>query len=168
MAAAWLGQNRVKAVVNDYARLAYWEHDYVRNRVLHWEQTQVNYGPRTWFTFDEHAAGPIQVPVPSGPAGGDYFSPAEIKQILDDGTAKIVGHPEVDGHRTVELSITRGGMKMYAIYADTKTYLVVRTIKYFPELSRKATPIQSDYSWLPRSAAMVNLINHPEILHARW
>ena len=89
--------------------LTYWEHDYFDSRgVLHWYQTQVNYGPRTYWIYDMHAAGPAQGPVPSGPVGGDYDSPAQVKQWLDPGVGQIVGHPYVDGHHTVELSITAG------------------------------------------------------------
>ena len=80
--------------------LTYWEHDYFdSNRVLHWYQTQVNYGPRTYWIYDMHAAGPIQGPVPSGPVGGDYPGPAQVKQWLDQGVGKIMGHPYVDGHQ---------------------------------------------------------------------
>jgi hypothetical protein len=48
--------------------------------VPHWYQTQVNYGPRTYWIYDMHAAGPVQGPEPSGPVGGDYDSPAQVKQ----------------------------------------------------------------------------------------
>ena len=68
-----------------------------------------------------HAAGPIQGPVPSGPVGGDYDGPAQVKQWLDQGVGKIVGHPYVDGHHTVELSISAGSVKTYVIFADVHT-----------------------------------------------
>jgi hypothetical protein len=143
-------------------RLAYWEHDYFdSHRVLHWEQTQVNYGPRTWWTYNEHAAGPIQGPVPPGPVGGNYNTPAQIKQWLDQGVGKILDYPVVDGHHTVELAVFTGPAKTYVVFADTRTYQVVRTIDYFP--TAQATPITANYSWIPRSPAMVNLINHPQI-----
>jgi hypothetical protein len=142
-------------------KIAYWEHDYYdSNRVLHWHQTQVNYGPRTWWTFDEHAAGPIDGPVPPGPVGGNYDTPQEIAQLLAHG-ATIVGHPYVDGHRTVELSVGMGAVK-FDIWADSQTYQVVRSAKYFPT-GLGAPPIVANYTWLPRSAAQVNLINNPKI-----
>jgi hypothetical protein len=146
--------------------VAYWEHDFFLNRVLHWYQTQVNYGPHTYWIYDMHAAGPIQGPVPKGPVGGNVFLPAEVKQILDGGKAKIVGHPIVDGRRTVELSVPFGNTtrKWYEIYADAKTFQVVRMVKYFPESpSAHFPPIQDDYTWVPRSAATVKLVNHPVI-----
>jgi hypothetical protein len=145
------------------ARLSYWEHDYVdSHRVLHWDQTQVNYGPRTWWNYDMHAAGPIQGPVPPGPLGGHYDSPAQVKQWLDKGVVKIVGHPFVDGHHTVELSISAGPAKTYVIFADVHTYQVVRTIDYFNQLPQ-SPPITANYQWVPRTPAMVKLVNHPVI-----
>jgi hypothetical protein len=144
-------------------RLAYWEHDYFDSRrVMHWDQTQVNYGPRTWWTYNEHAAGPIQGKVPPGPVGGDYNTPAQIRQWLRQGVGHIVGHPYVDGHHTVELALVLGSVKKVLIFADIHTYQVVRTIDYFPSLPH-AAPIKADYTWMPRSAAMVKLINHPRI-----
>jgi len=144
-------------------RLTYWEHDYFdSNRVLHWYQTQVNYGPRTYWIYDMHAAGPVQGPEPSGAVGGDYDSPAQVKQWLDQGVGTIVGHPYVDGHSTVELSITAGSAKTYVIFADVHTYQVVRTIDYFNQ-APQAQPITANYQWVPRTSAMVKLVNHPVI-----
>jgi hypothetical protein len=144
-------------------RLTYWEHDYFNSdRVLHSDQTQVNYGPRTWWNYDMHADGPIQGPVPSGPVGGHYPGPAQIKQWLDQGVGKIVGHPYVDGHHTVELSISAGSVKAYVIFADVRTYQVVRSIKYFNQASQ-GPPITANYTWVPRTPAMVKLVNNPVI-----
>jgi hypothetical protein len=144
-------------------RLTYWEHDYFdSHRVLHWDQTQVNYGPRTWWNYNMHAAGPIQGPVPSAAIGGNYPGPAQIKQWLDKGVGKIVGHPYIDGHHTIELSISAGSVKTSVIFADVHTYQVVRTIDYFNRQS-DAPPIKANYVWVPRTPAMVKLVNHPVI-----
>ena len=112
--------------------------------MLHWDQTQVNYGPRTWWIYNMHAAGPVQGPEPSGAVGGDYDGPAQVKQWLDQGVGKIVGHPYVDGHHTVELSISAGPVKAYVIFADVHTYQVVRTIDYFNQLPQ-SPPITANY-----------------------
>jgi hypothetical protein len=144
-------------------RLTYWAHEYFdSNRVLHWDQTQVNYGPRTWWNYNMHAGSPIQGPEPSGPMGGNYDSPAQVKQLLDRGVGKIVGHPYVDGHHTVELSISAGQVKTYVIFADVNTYQVVRTVDYFNQ-SSQAPPITADYQWAPRTPAMVKLVNNPVV-----
>jgi hypothetical protein len=145
------------------ARLTYWEHDYLdSDRVMHWDQTQVNYGPRTWWNYNMHAAGPIQGPAPKGPVGGDYPGPAEIKQWLGKGVGKIVGHPYVDGHHTIELSVYASSAKTYVIFADVHTYQVVRSIDYFGRPS-DAPPIIANYTWVPRTPAMVKLVNNPVI-----
>jgi hypothetical protein len=140
------------------AKLTYWEHDYYKNRVLHWDQTQVNYGPRTWWTYDMSANGPIQGPVPSGPVGGNYTPASEVKALLSDGDWKIAGHPVVDGHHTVELSFSVAGV-ISKIWADASTYQVVRTLKQMPRLPA----ITADYYWVPKTAAKASLINNPQI-----
>jgi hypothetical protein len=140
----------------------YWEHDYFdQHKVLHWDQTQVNYGPRTWWTYNEHASGPIQGPVPAGPVGGNAASPQSIEQLLTHG-ARIVGHPYVNGQRTVELSVSFGSSGGVKLWADTATYQVVRMVKDFPS-ALDATPIVANYTWTPRSAALAKLINQPQI-----
>ncbi len=73
-----------------------------------------------------------------------------------------MGHPYVDGHSTVELSITAGSAKTYVIFADVHTYQVVRSIKYFNQASQ-APPITANYQWVPRTPAMVRLVNNPVI-----
>lgn len=140
------------------AKVTYWEHDYYQNRVLHWDQTQVNYGPRTWWTYDMPAGGPIQGPVPSGPVGGDYTPSAEVKALLANGHWKIAGHPVVDGHRTVELSFSARGL-ISKVWADARTYQVVRTLRQMPHLPA----ITADYRWVAKTAARASLINHPQI-----
>jgi hypothetical protein len=145
------------------SRLSYWEHDYFdSHRVLNWDSTQVNYGPRTWWTQDQKAGGPVQGPLPQGAVGGDYNTPGQVKQWLAQGVGKIVGHPYVDGHHTVELSISAGPAKTSVLFADVHTYQVVRSIDYFNQVPG-AQPITANYQWAPRSPAMVKLVNHPVI-----
>jgi hypothetical protein len=144
-------------------RLTYWEHDYFdSDRVLQSDQTQVNYGPRTYWVYDMHGDGPTQGPAPSGPVGGDYPGPAQVSQWLERGVGKIVGHPYVDGHHTIELSIYDGSVKVWEVFADVRTYQVVRMIKYFGQQS-DAPPITANYTWVPRTPALVKLVNNPVI-----
>jgi hypothetical protein len=145
------------------SRVAYWEQDYYdSDRVLNWDETQVNYGPSTWWNQDQKVGGPIQGPLPTGPVGGDYDTPGQVEQWLAQGMGKIVGHPYVDGHHTVELSISAGPAKTYVLFADVRTYQVVRTIDYFNQ-APGYPPITADYQWVGRSPAMVKLVNHPVI-----
>jgi hypothetical protein len=145
------------------SRVAYWEHDYFDSRkVLQSDQTQVNYGPQTWWKYDMPGDGPVSGPVPKGPIGGHYVGAAQVKQWLHDGAGTIVGYPFVDGHHTVELSIWDGSVKVYAIFADVRTYQVVRQIKYFGPASQ-APPVIADYQWVRRTPALVRLVNQPVI-----
>ena len=66
------------------------------------------------------------------------------------GVGKIVGHPYLDGHSTVELSISAGPAKTYVIFADVHTFQVVRTIDYFNQLPQ-SPPITPNYTWVPRT-----------------
>jgi hypothetical protein len=141
-------------------RVANWERDYYQNRVLHWDSTQVDYGLRTWWTADEHAA-PIKGPVPAGPPGGGYTPAVLLQEILGHATATIAGHPVVDGRRTIELSVSMPGAR-FDIWAASRTYQVIRTVKYFLAALR-IPPITSDYSWARTSTAMAYLINHPRV-----
>jgi hypothetical protein len=141
-------------------KIAYWEHDYYQDKVLHWHQTQVNYGPRTWWVYDEHAAGPIQGPVPPGPVGGNDPTSA-FRHFLADGAAKIVGHPVVDGRRTIELSVAMGPTTEY-FWADSHTYQVIEAKRLFGSALGNASTT-SVYYYVPSTPAMVNLINHPQV-----
>jgi hypothetical protein len=143
------------------AKTGNWEHDYFDSkRVLHWDQTEVDYGPRTWWNFNEHAAGPISGPVPKGPISGDYTSATWVKEVLARDYGKITGHPVVDGHPTVEISASYLGMK-WLFYVDSKTFLVVRQVKFFPSPLRAT--LTDDYTWVKRTPALKELINNPQI-----
>lgn len=143
------------------ARVANWERDYYQNRVLHWDQTQVNYGPRTWWTAADHASAPVRGPLPAGPAGGGYTPAGLVAAVLGKTAGTIVGHPVMDGRRTIELSVSLPQAR-FDIWADSRTYRVIRTVKYFLGAMR-FPPITSDYSWVRASAAMVRLISHPQV-----
>jgi hypothetical protein len=143
------------------ARVANWERDYYEHRVLHWDQTQVDYGSRTWWTADEHAAAPVSGPVPSGSTGGGYTPAPLVEGVFGNATDKIVGYPVLDGRRTIELSASVAGSQ-FELWADSSTYRVIRTEKYFPATTN-VPPITFDYDWIPASAAMVALINHPQV-----
>lgn len=72
-----------------------------------------------------------------------------------------MGYPVVDGRQTIELSVSMTGSR-FDFWVDSRTYQVVRTVKYFLG-AMPFPPIRSDYYWAPASAAMVDLINHPLI-----
>ena len=132
-------------------RLTYWEHDYFdSDRVLQSDQTQVNYGPRTWWNYDMHGDGPIQGPVPSGPVGGDYPGPAQVKQWLDAGRRQDRGPPlrrRAPHRRAVHLRRARS--RTYVIFADVHTYQVVR----IDQILRSAVGRPAHHGQLPVGAA---------------
>lgn len=140
------------------ARVTYWEHDYYKNKVLHWDQTQVEYGSRTWWTYDMSAGGRVQGPVPSGPVDSQYTPASQVKGLIGKGDWKIAGHPVIDGHRTIELSLSGPGLSD-KIWADATTYQVVRTATQLEKLS----PITDDYSWVLKTTTMTDRVNHPQI-----
>jgi hypothetical protein len=140
-------------------KTAYWEHDYFQDRVLHWHQTRPITAP--------HLVGLRRARLRPSPGPGAVrvrrrgLHPASVvRQILSKGNAKIVGHPVVDGHHTIELSVVTGPITNY-IWADSRTYQVVRTKRVFPASLHAS--VTSDYHWMPSTAAQVRLINHPQI-----
>jgi hypothetical protein len=143
------------------ARAASWERDYYKNRVLHWDQTQVNYGPRTWWAADDHAGAPVRGPVPSGPVGGGYGPAALVSGVLGKARGKVVGHPVLDGRATIELSVSVAGSQ-YKLWVDSRTDRIVRALRYFPAMLH-FPPMTSDFDWIRASAAMVDRINHPRV-----
>ena len=143
-------------------KVANWERDYYQDRVLHWAQTQVNYGPRTWWTADDHDSAPVKGPVPSEPVGGGDTPGPLVRLLLGQGGGKIVGHPVVDGHDTIELSVSAYGSQ-YDIWADSRTYRVLRMAKYFSGALSHLQPVVSEYNWVRTSAATAYLINHPQV-----
>jgi hypothetical protein len=137
-----------------------WESTFYVANVLHWRDTEADYGSRTWFTYVFRAAGPIQGPPPSGPSvpGG---SPAEIQQMLKKGLYRIAGHGDVNGHQATELRAHLGPFDL-DIWVDSQTYQPVRVVKSFNG-SLKGHAISFDEAWIARSASLVNLANHPRI-----
>ncbi|HUZ25170.1 MAG TPA: hypothetical protein VMV07_15550 [Streptosporangiaceae bacterium] len=135
-----------------------WESTFYSANVLHWRETDVNDARHTWSTYVMHASGTSAPSTgPSVPGG----SPAQVQQWLKTGTFRIVGHGYVNGHHATELRADLGPIDM-EIWVDSKTFQVVRTIKSFTGGLKGNSIIEND-SWLPRPAALVNLINHPQI-----
>jgi len=117
--------------------------------------------PRNWWTADEHAASPVKGPLPTGPTGGGYTLGALVAEVLDNTPGKIIGYPVVDGRPTIELSASVPGSQ-FQFWVDSRTYQVIRTAKYFTG-GLNVPPLVSDYDWVRATAALVNLINHPQV-----
>jgi hypothetical protein len=142
-----------------------WGSTYFVARVLHWRTTEADYSTRTWFVSVAHAAEPVQGPLPAGlsvPGG----TPQQITQELKAGTFKIVGHGEVNGHQATELQLVLGSFQD-DLWVDSTTYQPVREIRTL-EIRTLNAPAHVDRitlneSWIPRTPALVNIANHPQI-----
>jgi hypothetical protein len=153
--------HKMKLQGSGSGKITDWKHDYADDsQVLHYDEVEVNYGSRTWFNLDTHDPGPLAAPVPKN-YGGDYYPAANIKWMVDHKATTIVGHPVVDGHHTVELSVSDGDTR-WLFYADSQTYLVIRSIWIFPPDLHEGRKTD-DYTWVTRTAALTKLINQPQI-----
>lgn len=137
-----------------------WNSTFFVAKVLHWRTTEADYSTHTWFVSVIHAAGPIQGAPPKGPdvPGG---SPQQLKKGLQAGVFRIAGHGQVNGHHAIELR-AHVGILSYAIWVDAQTYQPVRVIKAFGG-SLKGHALIFNETWIPRSASLVSLANHPQI-----
>ena len=146
------------------ARITYWLQKYFdrRHQVLHWDMTQVSYGPRTWWTRAGQAAKPPRGGVDVEGAGQASIMTPQYIAVLLKHVASIVGHPYVNGHRTVELSVSADAGPKTLLWADAGTYQVVRTVEEFPA-GTHMKPMVSSFTWAARSAALVQQIDHPRI-----
>jgi hypothetical protein len=160
--------NVLEQTVIDVGKIALWTHQYLdRHRVINVNFTQVNYDSRTWSFRTENFGTPITGPAPTAPSLGVSYIPAtNLKAMLAQGFVKIVGHPVVDGHRTVELSVPlgkNGKAETNYFYVDSTTFRLVRLIRVFAPGSAQQASATSDYTWVPRTPALTKLINHPQI-----
>lgn len=86
--------------------------------------------------------------------------------MLAEGNVTIVGHPVIDGHHTVELSIPlgkQGKAETMHLYFDSQTFQVVRLVRVFFPGSAHSASATSDYTWVRRTPALTKLINDPQI-----
>jgi hypothetical protein len=143
------------------AKIANWERDYYQDRILHWAQTQVNYGPRTWWSADNHASAPVSGPVPKEATGGGYTPAALADEILGSAAVEVVGSPVLNGVHAIELSAAESGSR-FNFWVDGSTYRILRSEKYLPA-ALHVPPMTFDYQWVRASVALVNLIEHPQV-----
>ena len=154
--------------VSGGGKVATWQHQYLdSHRVINVDDTQVNYGPRTWSYLTQNFGSPISGPAPTAPVEGvSYLPAASIKAMLAQGDLKIVGHPVADGRRTVELSVSlgkEGKAETNYFYVDSQTFQLVRLVRVFAPDSAHPASETSDYIWVKRTPALTKLINHPQI-----
>ena len=88
--------------------------------------------------------------------------PQQFKQLLNGGTATIIGYAEINGHKAVGLSVTKSGTTTQ-LWADTTTYQVVRAVSTVKLSAGNVTHATANYTWLPRSASLLKQITTPVI-----
>jgi hypothetical protein len=160
--------NEMMSWVSGGGKVVTWQHQYLDgHRVINLNDTQVNYGPRTWSYRTEEFSSPISGPAPTAPVNGvSYIPAASVKAMLAQGNVKIVGHPVVEGHRTVELTVSlgkQGKEEANFFYVDSQTFQLVRLVRVFAPDSAHPASKTSDYIWVQRTPALTKLINHPQI-----
>jgi hypothetical protein len=136
-----------------------WNSAYFVKRVLHWSTTEADYSTHTWFVSVIHAAGPVQGPLPKPADSGDV-SPAQLRKWLKDGTMRVVGHGHVNGHQatTLRAQLAIGTLKTWV---DSQTFEPVREISALGAGQRHTLVFNE--SWVPRTARLVSLANHPQV-----
>jgi hypothetical protein len=88
--------------------------------------------------------------------------PQQFKQLLDGGTATIIGYAEINGHKAVGLSVTKSGNTMQ-LWADATTYQVVRAVFVIKRSATAVMHVTDTYTWLPRSASVLKQMTTPVI-----
>lgn len=131
--------------------------------------TAVDYGRRIWSvqvigaasqSQSVYHAGPQPEPVPL--FKGD---PAQLKVLLGSGVYKMTATRDIGGHPA---AVLRGpwGTGFLEIWIDLQTFQPERFVEELSP-SQPAAPgspaAVTDETWLPRTPALVNLINHPQI-----
>jgi hypothetical protein len=136
-----------------------WNSSYFAHRILHWRTTEADYFTHTWSVSVIHAAGPVQGRLTT-PADGGVLGPAQLKKWLKEGTMRVVGHGQVNGHHATELRARLGIITM-EFWVDSRTFQPVRTIRSFG--GGLKTSLVSNESWIVRTPHLVRLANHPQI-----
>jgi len=160
--------NQMISWVSGGSKVTTWQHQYLdSHRVINVDDTQVNYGPRTWSYRTQNYGSPITGAAPTAPVNGvSYIPAATIKTMLAHGNVKIVGHPVIEGHHTVELRVSlglHGRAETNYFYVDSQTFQLVRLVRVFFPNSAQTASETSDYTWVQRTPALTKLINHPHI-----
>lgn len=116
---------------------------------------------RSYYLKTQKAAKPLSDYKLSATGDAQVPSPAQFKQLLDGGTAKLLGYAEIDGHKAVGLSVTNSGQTT-KLWADTTTYEVIRTSGTLTAGTSAITSTE-DFTWLPRTASLLKQMTTPVI-----
>ncbi len=126
---------------------------------LHWRNTVVDFGDRTWFADEVRAPGPAPARPRTTP--GDAVpggSPAQLRREIGTGTVTIAGHGVVNGHHAVELRIGSRDGAVSRLWVDARSYQAVRLV-----VSAGARILVINESWIPKTPALVRQTSTPQI-----
>jgi hypothetical protein len=127
--------------------------------------TIVDYGRRTWSVQVVSAAPLGQPAFHAGPQREFTGSPAQVREVLGLATYRMAATRLMGGHPAAVLRAPWGGGSL-EIWIDLRTFQPERFVEEVAG-SRPAAPgpptAVTDETWLPRTPALVDLINHPQI-----
>lgn len=122
--------------------------------------TYVDLGARTWSRGAVAGTAAQRVAeatarLPAAPYPSSLTIPAQFRRELQRGLVTIVGRGPVNGHPAIELRLTRVNTDL-VYWVDARTYQPLRIV-----LAGGGDAL--DITWLPRTPALVNQTNHPQI-----
>jgi len=135
---------------------------YGSGHVMELNQVAVYPQSRAYYWKTSKAAKPLSDYPLSNYGDTQIPSPRQFKQLLNGGTATIVGYAEINGHNAVGLSVTKSGTTTQ-LWADTTTYQVVRAVAEFKLAPGDVLHSTANFTWLPRSASLLRQMTTPVI-----
>jgi hypothetical protein len=135
---------------------------YGSGHVLELNQTAVYPQAHAYWSKTSKTAKPLSKDPISDFGDSLVPSPQQFKQLLNGGTATIIGYAEINGHKAVGLSVTKSGVTAQ-LWADTTTYQVIRAVSGYKLATGDVTHETDNFTWLPRSAALLKQMTTPVI-----
>jgi hypothetical protein len=135
---------------------------YGSGHALELNQTAVYPQSRAYYSKTTKTTKPLS-DYPLSESGDSLIpSPEQFKQLLNGGTATIIGYTEINGHKAVGISVIKSG-NTTQFWADTKTYQVVRAVSTVRLSATAVMHATDNYTWLPRSASLLKQMTTPVI-----
>ncbi|HJP77524.1 MAG TPA: hypothetical protein VJ914_24860 [Pseudonocardiaceae bacterium] len=133
-------------------RVMFWDSFPVIDHQAHLRDTAVNYKDHTYSTDDE-VTGQVQ-----GTEATPLSFTTRVKQNLKNGSDKVIGTGEYQGHTVIKLAFAKG-RSGYELWVDSTTYQPVHEI--VPDADGQ--PDAVDVAFLPRTPDQVKQVGTPQI-----
>jgi hypothetical protein len=158
----WVDARTGDLMETGYGLIDWTYNSYGSGHALELHQTAVYPQSRAYYSKTTKTTKPLS-DYPLSDYGDSLIpDPQQFKQLLNGGTATIIGYAEVNGHKTVGVSVTKSGNTMQ-LWADTKTYQVVRAVFVIKLSATAVMHVTDNYTWLPRSASLLKQMTTPVI-----